>query len=198
MYYLSLKFQLFIGDPPNKSPIKASEIQQLENLQRWYSKIIPAISNLNYWQRLRALNMLSQQRRMERYRIIYTWMILEGLVPNCGLEEIQTGRRRRELKVPPLKGKQAIRSIREQSFQVKGPQLFNSLPKNIKNITKVSVEEFKAHLDKYIENVPDEPSVDGLTLPQQPAIPSQQHIQTLFWTNQELSKGNLGPEKWGW
>ena len=145
------------------SPIKASEIQQLENLQRWYTKRIPAISNLNYWQRLRALNMLSQQRRMERYRIIYTWKILEGLVPNCGLEEIQTGRRGRELKVPALKGKQAIRSIREQSFQVKGPQLFNSLPKNIKNITKVSVEDFKAHLDKYLENIPDEPSVDGLT-----------------------------------
>ena len=107
--------------------------------------------------------MLSQQRRMERYRILYTWKILEGLVPNCGLEEIQTGRRGREIRVPPLRGKQAIRSIREQSFQVKGPQLFNSLPKNIKNITKVSVEEFKAHLDKYLEKIPDEPSVDGLT-----------------------------------
>ena len=26
---------------------------------------------------------------MERYRIIYTWKVLEGPVPNCGIEQIQ-------------------------------------------------------------------------------------------------------------
>ena len=144
------------------APGKASDVKRLENLQKWFTKRIPEISNLNYWERIRALKQYSQQRRMERYRILYTWKILENLAPNCGLTVISTIRRGRELKVPMLKGKQSIRTLRDQSFQVKGPQLFNSLPMNIRNITKVSVDEFKMHLDKYLEKIPDEPSVDGL------------------------------------
>ena len=33
--------------------------------------------------------MNSQERRMERYRIIYVWKILEGFAPNCGVELTQ-------------------------------------------------------------------------------------------------------------
>ena len=107
--------------------------------------------------------MLSQQRRMERYRIIYTWKILEGLAPNCGLTLQPPGRRGRELRVLPLKGKTSIKTLRTQSFQVNGPQLFNSLPVNIRNISKVSVEEFKGKLDEFLMKIPDEPKVEGLT-----------------------------------
>ena len=106
--------------------------------------------------------MYSQERRLERYRILYTWKILEGMGPNCGLEVAQSDRRGRLLKVPNLKGKQSVKSLREQSFQVNGPQLFNSLPKQIRNMTKVSVDDFKEKVDKYLENIPDEPHVDGL------------------------------------
>ena len=72
-------------------------------------------------------------------------------------------RRGREIKIPQLKGKQAVRTMREQSFQVNGPRLFNCIPKRIRNMTKVSVEKFKEHLDKFLEMVPDEPNVAGLT-----------------------------------
>jgi hypothetical protein len=57
-------------------PNKSSELQQIENLQRWFTKRIPEVKNLNYWQRLKVLHMYSQQRRLERYRILYTWKIL--------------------------------------------------------------------------------------------------------------------------
>ena len=107
--------------------------------------------------------MNSQQRRLERYRIIYSWKILEGLAPNCGLDEVYSDRRGREIKIPQLKGKQAVRTMREQSFQVNGPRLFNSIPKKIRNMTKVPVDKFKEHLDKFLEMVPDEPNVVGLT-----------------------------------
>jgi len=30
--------------------------------------------------------MYSQERRMERYGIIYTWKILEGVAPNVGIQ----------------------------------------------------------------------------------------------------------------
>ena len=107
--------------------------------------------------------MYSQQRRLERYRIIYTWKILEGLVPNCGLEVLHNGRRGREIKIPPLKGKSSVRTLREQSFQANGPKLFNSIPKKVRDLTKVSVGDFKEQLDKFLEKIPDQPNVDGLT-----------------------------------
>ena len=81
-------------------PSKSSELLKLENLQRWYTKKIPELRNLNYWQRLRAIHLYSQQRRLERYRIIYTWKILEGLAPNCGLEVQSNERIGRQVKRP--------------------------------------------------------------------------------------------------
>ena len=42
-------------------------------------------------------------------------------------------------------------------------KLFNSIPKKILAILKVSVEEFKEHLDKYLQTIKDEPKVDGLS-----------------------------------
>ena len=40
------------------------------------------MENLSYWEQLEQLRMYSLERRRERYQIIYTWRILEGLVPN--------------------------------------------------------------------------------------------------------------------
>ena len=87
--------------------------------------------------------MNSQERRLERYRIIYTWKILQGISPNCGLEVNKNERRGREIKVPILRGKPAVRKLREQSFQYNGPKLFNSLPKCLRGISKVSVGNSK-------------------------------------------------------
>lgn len=64
--------------------------------------------------------MLSQERRMERYSTIYVWKILEGIVPNCGLEILSIERRGREVSIPEVKGSQRVKSIRQNSFQVKG------------------------------------------------------------------------------
>ena len=63
-------------------PTQSPELQSLENLLKTYTKKIPEASHLNYWSRLKHLKMYSQQRRAERYKIIYTWKIIEGLVPN--------------------------------------------------------------------------------------------------------------------
>ena len=42
-------------------------------------------------------------------------------------------------------------------------QLFNCLPASIRNMTKCPLKDFKSKLDKFLEKVPDEPSVSGLT-----------------------------------
>ena len=144
-------------------PNQASEMLLLENLQKSFTKKIPEVRNMDYWQRLKQLKMYSQNRRLERYRIIYTWKILEELVPNCGLEIHQSDRRGRQVAIPPLKGSQAMRKLREQSFQVSGPRLFNCLPSSIRNISRVPVDTFKEQLDQFLAKIPDEPNVEGLT-----------------------------------
>ena len=144
-------------------PSQSSDLQKIEQLQKTFTKKIPSIRNLNYWERLKTLKMYSQQRRLERYRILYIWKILEGQVPNCGLVTKFSERRGREVHIPPLKGAQSVRKLREQSFQVNGPSLFNSIPRKIRDLTKVSIDEFKEQLDRYLQVIPDEPKVDGLT-----------------------------------
>ena len=143
-------------------PGQSAELESIEDIQRSFTKKIPEIHHLNYWERLNHLKMNSQQRRAERYRIIYTWKVLEGLVPNCGIQECHSERRGRECSVPNVRGKQRIQTLRNQSFQVDGPRLFNSLPKNLRNIKSVSVMEFKEHLDKFLALLPDQPKVGDL------------------------------------
>ena len=107
------------------------------------------------------LKMYSQERRMERYRIIYAWKILEGISPNCGLVSQTSDRRGRELRIPAIRGKERIQTLREASFQVHGPRLFNSLPIPIRDLNKISVDQFKYKLDIYLQSIPDEPNLHG-------------------------------------
>jgi hypothetical protein len=121
-------------------PHLSSEVQQIENLQQIYTKKIPEVGHLNYWERLKMLKMYSQERRMERYRIIYAWKILEGISPNCGLVSHTSDRRGRELRIPAIRGKGTIQTLREASFQVHGPRLFNSLPISIRDLNKYKLD----------------------------------------------------------
>ena len=147
-------------------PTNAQGISSIEKLQKDYLNRIPGINHMNYWEQLKAMKMLSLQRRLERYRIIYTWKILEGQAPNCGISvKTEGGRIGRTCSIPKrnTQARAAVQSIREQTFQVNGPQLFNSLPAEIRNLTKCTLEDFKMSLDKHLETVPDEPRVRGLT-----------------------------------
>ena len=147
-------------------PIDCTEIEKIEKVQRDFFRNIPQLWGLNYWEQISKMKMLSLQRRLERYRIIYSWKILENLAPNCGLQKIlesENSRQGRRLKIPDV-GKNAPTKRRlEQVFQFHGPKLFNCLPAKIRNMTNVGLEEFKMALDLFLENVPDQPKIDGLT-----------------------------------
>ena len=109
-------------------------------LQKDFLNRIPALRGENYWEKLKILKMISLQRRQERYRIIYIWKILEGLAPNCGIQTTSSEDRRqgRKCKVQNIKtgAKASAKALREQTFQVHGPQLFNCLPSFLRNMTK--------------------------------------------------------------
>ena len=56
-----------------------------------------------------------------------------------------------------------IQNIRRASFTVNGPHIFNSLPQYIRDTTKCDENVFKAHLDHYLQQVPDQPLIPGYT-----------------------------------
>ena len=106
-------------------PSRPGDLQRIEDLQRMYTRKIPEVKGMNYWQRLKHLKMLSQERRSERYRAIYVWKILEGLVPNCGRTSTVNERRGRQVSIPVLKGSSKVRNLRETSFHVSGGSIYN-------------------------------------------------------------------------
>ena len=147
------------------APSEGANLESLDGLLRSYTSKIPAVKHLNFWDRLSKLKLNSVGRRNERYRIIYTWKILEGLVPNCGVKEESESmetRLGRSCEIPKLAGSNEVRKLRSQSFQVTGPSLFNVLPKYLQNLTKIEVNEFKELLDNYLTDIPDKPKVAGI------------------------------------
>jgi len=103
---------------------------------------------------------------MERYQIIYTWKILEGIAQNVGIKSYTSRRQGRLYQVPQIKQctSSKIRAVREGSLQIRGPQLFNILPVNIRGQTGCSMTSFKHKLDKYLQNIPDKPTIPGYTI----------------------------------
>ena len=126
-----------------------------------------SVSHLNYWDRLKYLNLYSLERRRERYVIIYTYKILNNIVPNlqCNKFAIKTNdseRRGRQCVVPPINTRSTakIKSLVEASFPVRAAKLFNCLSAELRNFCG-SVEAFKVQLDKFLTLVPDKPQIDG-------------------------------------
>ena len=146
-------------------PLQSGNLTRIENLMKVYTKKMPELKTLNYWMRLKRLKMNSQQRRFERYRIIYIWKILEGKVPNPGgVDQCNSDREGRRVKVPPLNRKSTgrVKSLREASFQVHGARLFNALPKSIRDKTSCIEIDFKEKLDGYLTNIVDKPKIGNL------------------------------------
>ena len=143
------------------APGEGGELQKIEKLLKDFTSKIPEISHRTYWERLAKMKLNSQQRRIERYRIIYVWKSLENIVPdtNITLANDECSRIGRMCRVPTLKPME--RRKREESFQVAGPKLFNCLPKSIRNLKRIGVEEFKEQLDQFLSTVPDEPKIGG-------------------------------------
>ena len=145
-------------------PGQSKGMESIEKLLYDFSARIPEIREENYWKRLAMLKMYSQERRMERYRVIYIWKILENYAPNCGVKLAKENPRLgRKCQVPSLlpQGRMSIQTLREQSFQTNGVRLFNSIPKEIREI-RIHQDEFKEALEIYLSTIPDQPRIGSL------------------------------------
>ena len=139
------------------SPLDKGSIRSLEEIQRTFVRKIDCQAG-DYWKRLSDLKLYSLERRRERYRIIYVWKILEGLVPNinCKIISTQHVRLGRKCKIPIVKNGR-LQKARNASLTVNGVNLFNALPKSVRDLSGVKVETFKSALDTYLKYIPDQP-----------------------------------------
>ena len=162
---------------------ESSDMTRIEKLFYDFSSKIPEIRNMNYWERIKHLKMFSQQRRMERYRIIYMWKCLEGKVPACGVTAAAANARLgRRAAVPGLRpgGRRAVQTMREQSFQINGARLFNCLPRKLRDMTR-DQDQFKAALDQHLAGIPDQPRMAGLVPTAVDQISGKQSNSLLAW-----------------
>ena len=105
--------------------------------------------------------MYSIQRRNERFKIIYIYKIKEELVPNIsnrnGLTFSMHVRHGCRCNMPtfPIRGK--AKNARDRSFAWTACNLWNSLPRCVRDISGENVDVFKRKLDKILAIYPDKP-----------------------------------------
>ena len=148
------------------SPTDQSSINKVENIQRNFISHIKysRMTGLNYWEKLSHLNIYSQERRRERFDIIFLWKLSQGLAEGYDVTWSYSERRGR-MAVPKTIVKNIpakVRRMRESSFGVRGPLLFNLLPKNLRNENSGDLLLFKNHLDIFLSTIPDQPTTPGL------------------------------------
>ena len=166
------------------SPHKIGDIIKLEAVQRTFTSRIRGMEHLNYWERLEELGLYSLQRRRERYTIMYIWKILEGVVPNVGMQVNYHPRRGRLCFVRSTEGTtQRVRTIAHNSFTYTGTRLFNSAPKWLRDLSGITPDQFKRQLDRWLATVPDQPPTPGYSSP---------HPNTLQYLVHERRGGQPG------
>ena len=105
----------------------------------------------------------SQERRRERYMIVFLWKISQRMVEGYSVTFSNNVRRGRTVLPNSVvaSAPAVVRRARETTLGVKGAKLFNLLPISIRNIDSDNVETFKAELDKFLSLVPDQPTIAG-------------------------------------
>ena len=141
-------------------PSNGADLRRLENTFKSYTAKIEGIKHLNYWERLKTLKMYSLGRRIERYKILYIYKILNGSVQNCGIDWTQCNNSGTLIK--EISTKQYFTTLRENSFHYSAPRLFNKLPRVLRDDKISTLDEWKFKLDNIISKIPDQPAVTDL------------------------------------
>ena len=149
------------------SPSDQSSINKLESIARHFTAQVEGLQELDYWERLKTLKLYSQERRRERYQVIFLWKVAEGLVQGYSSAFYSSPRRGRLVHVHPYKTQSpaSVKRARESSLKVKGANLFNIIPQHLRDMTDVSQDQFKLSLDAWLETIPDQPTISGRQRP---------------------------------
>ena len=144
------------------SPSDKASIARLESVSHHFTAQVVGMEGLDYWERLVSLHIYSQERRSERYSIIFVWKIAQNLVHGYFMEFVTNPRRGRIAVVHQVtkEAPAVVKKAREASLKVKGSSLFNLIPTELRNMSG-TVLQFKAGLDKWLSSIPDQPTVGG-------------------------------------
>ena len=150
------------------SPMSQKWIYELEKMQKSFTSKINGMEKLDYHERLKKLNLYSLERRRERYMIIYGWQQLEEIRENVLRLTASKKKRYRIIitpKIPNIANEKRLSRVEKRQIyncpSRKTQRLFNSIPGYIRNITGVTTDTFKRHLDEWLKTVPDQPRVGG-------------------------------------
>ena len=145
------------------SPGDQDSINKLEAVQRHFSSKVKGLEEMDYWERLQDLKILSQERRRERYKVIFLWKISQGMVGGYNVTISSNERRGRTILPNQVvaSAPAAVRRARECSLGVKGARLFNLLPAHIRSMDSANVDNFKCELDVFLSMIPDQPTIPG-------------------------------------
>ena len=55
----------------------------------------------------------------------------------------------------------SVKKARESSLKVKGAQLFNSIPRELRDTNSGTSDQFKSGLDEWLSTIPDQPTIQG-------------------------------------
>ena len=127
------------------SPNDQASISKLEGVARSFTARVANMEGLDYWERLQKLGMYSQERRRERYQIIFIWKLSQGLLKGYNLPFQQNERRGLTVTVPPMAANSPA-AVRKASLQVKGARLFNLIPKDLRDMTGVTADTLRLDL----------------------------------------------------
>ena len=150
------------------TPWKQRDVLAIESIQRTFTSKIIEVRHLNYWERLKALDLYSLERRRERYVIIYIWKIKMGLTPNingkvCFRQHQRLGLicERGSIKI---RAKARVYSQKVNFITCRGPRLFNVLPTEVRSEKYTTLSSFKRALDEFLQTVPDQPKLPHYSL----------------------------------
>ena len=147
------------------SPSDQNSINRLESVQRHFTSKVKGMEDVSYWDRLNQLQLYSQERRRERYMIIFLWKISQGLVNGYDIDFTNEKNRLGRQVVPKsvvISSPLTVRKARESSMAVKGARIFNLIPAAIRNMNTDHIDTFKCNLDSFLSEIPDQPTVPGL------------------------------------
>ena len=165
------------------SPTDQRSIAKIESVQRLFTSKFACfltfdedlqrfICRVEYHKRLQRLKVYSLERRRERYMILYIYKIIIGLIDNPGLEIQYNARTKVNIKpkMSPTTAPTWTKRVRNSSFFVQGPRLYNKLPQHLRELenittpTKKNVDDFKSKLDKHLQTLPDIPGTSRNSL----------------------------------
>ena len=143
-------------------PYKKKDIIEIEQIQRSYTAKISGMTQLNYYERLKALKLPSLQRRREEAILIIIWKMKNNVYPNSVnfIFKLHTRTGTERAIIPPLpRTSLKLQSKYDECFIVRGAKLWNSLPAPLTRINDLS--SFRSKLKKHLSQMLDNPPIPG-------------------------------------